>query len=223
MSEVVLASLIAALGGIVTAAISAFAPILLEIIRQQPESRKRARELEGGQQTASAKGEKGRKPGKGAQPVQKSPVSVVLPAPKTKINWQLTAVIGFVSFVILFLGGIIILSVYATPPVIPAVSLSAATVEFHITGSNRQIIIPAGGTLDTLRVGDQVNIEVEVKDANGLPYPNPLAITYYFSTGTTLIAQVAPYLVRPSDTINVKIEDPVTGEAITRIMRVRAN
>ena len=218
MSDVVLASLIATLGGIVTAALTAFAPVFIEIIRQQFELKRRALELE--EEQRKAKGGKGKKPGKGAQAVHKSPADVMPRPPKPKINWRLTGAIGFVSFIILFLVGMIILSAYTTPPGTAAVSLAAASVEFRITGNNRQIIIPAGGTLDALRMGDQVNIETQVTEAGGDPYPNQLTITYYFGSGANLTGNIAPYLARKSDTITVKIEDQVTGEVVTRFMLV---
>jgi hypothetical protein len=60
VSEVVLLSLIAPLGSIVTAAITAFAPVHLEIIiiKQQSELEKRAQDLEDEQRNANVRGEK---------------------------------------------------------------------------------------------------------------------------------------------------------------------
>ena len=212
MSDDVLSTLITVLGGIITALIAAYVPYLMYSIEKRKtevEEQRFARE----QVEANRKGGKGRKPSKTTPPENRLP-------PKPTIDWLRTVFIGVVAAGILFSGQMIYVSASARPSPTATASLAVATVEFRISSSKLQIIVPAGGTLDTLHPGDQVSIETLVKDANKNPYPNPVTITYYFSSGEDLVASVAPYLAGKSDTITVKIEDQVTGEVITRIMRV---
>jgi hypothetical protein len=205
VSDVIVSALIAAMGGILTATITAFFQYL--IAREKPSP------------GADKKNEpKGKGPRKGG-PGHKGPVSTTPSQPRSKIDWRVTMVITGVATLLVFVGAIIRVSARTAPPSTPVGSLATANVEFRIS-SKLQIIVPAGGTLDTLHPGDQVSIEAIVKDANKNPYPNPITITYYFSSGEALAASVAPYLAKKSDTITVKIEDQVTGEVITRIMRV---
>ena len=92
MSEVVLASLIATLSSIVTAAITAFAPVLLEIIKQQSELEKRAQDLDDEQRNANVRGEKSTKRRKRTHPIPIDPANVGSTPLKPKINRQLTGV-----------------------------------------------------------------------------------------------------------------------------------
>lgn len=212
MSNDVLSTLITVLGGIITAFIAAYVPYLMYSIEKRKieiEEQRFARE----QEKANQRGGKGPKPGKLTTAVNHLPE-------KPTVDWPKTVFIGVVAAGILFSGRMIYASASTHPSPTATASLAAATVEFRISGSKLEIIVPAGGTLDTLHPGDQVSIEAIVQDANKIPYPNPLTVTYYFSSGANLTASVAPYLVRKSDTITVKIEDQVTGEVITRIMRV---
>ena len=220
MSDLVLSALIAAVGGFFTACI----PLIIEWMRQDFEFKKWKLAREQEQSQADTKPVKGKKNGKALQTSKQSqPIPPPAP-PKRKINWSRIAAIWLVATSILFLGGLIYVSAFSpVPGPTSAFSLSTATVEFRITINNTQITVPAGRTLDTLPLNSAVNIEVQVKDTNGIPYPNPLTVTYYFGSGTSLTSDIAPYLVKPSDMITVQIEDPSTGEVITRFMRVSAD
>ena len=220
VSDLVLSALIAAVGGFLTACV----PLIIEWMRQDYDFKKWKLAREAEQRQADTKPGKGKNNGKAAQTSKQNPPAPPPAPPKRTINWQRIGIVWLVATPILFLGLLIYAWAFMPGPApTSTVSLSTATVEFRITANNIQITVPAGKTLDTLPSNSAVNIEVQVKDTNGVPYPNPLTITYYFGSGTSLTADSAPYLVKSSDKISVQIEDQVTGEVITRFMRVSAN
>lgn len=208
-------ALISAIGGIITAVISAY--IQIKIAESQA---KVTRE----ETNAGSKSENIGKSKKGAQGKKKSPSTVTTPTQeKPKINWYLR--LGIVAIIVGFTMFFVITRAFnlmPEPPLQP-ISLSDAKIEFRIVNNDQQIIIPTGSILSSFHQDDKITIETSVTDKEGTPYPHELTITYYFASGGTFFGTVAPYLVKQSDIITVRIEDQVTGEVITRIMFIKMN
>lgn len=142
---------------------------------------------------------------------------------KPRIDWRRTGMLGILIAGILFSSRMIYISVFIPPSPTPLpISLADAKVEFQITiGENTQNV-STYGTLD-LQAGDRISIETIVMDANSVPYPHALAFKYFFASGRSFSGKVAPYTAKDSGLIPVEIKDQITGETITRTLRINVD
>lgn len=220
MSNEIWAPLLSALSAIITAAITAYMQFRIASLNADVEKEKI---------TIGGKRGKVKKPEKGEQIKKNHPTDVAQTLPKPKPNWLriglMAILVGAVVFVLVFVLITAIRTLRSKPaePTPPPISLADAKVDFEITIGDDTQTVPDYGTLN-LKQDDQIRIETNVTDANGSPYPHELAIKYFFPSGKSFSGQVAPYTAKLSDRlITVQIKDQVTGETITRTLRINVN
>ena len=215
MNDAVVIAIVTALGGIISAAITAYFGYKIELdkteFKQKKKNPKNKKAGAENKEDASPRG------------IVKNAQSEENRRPRfLTTSWKVLVLLAFV------LGGAITYSfLFATQkPTEPSVSLSDAKIEFRIKiddSNTNTISADIKGGIQVLHEGDVVEIETIVTDIKGNAYPHTLEFTYnfyYFASAKEFSGNVLLYTASQPDTITVKIKDQITGEDVTRGLRI---
>ena len=103
-----------------------------------------------------------------------------------------------------------------------AFSLSDARVEFIITFSDGSAMKIPDGEILTLTLDDKIVIKANVTTAEHLSFPHDLLFQYKSASGENSLSDTLAFVAEQTgeDIITVQIMDQITGDEISRSMRV---